>query len=337
MVRGHQHLIIPFIPLFCGGGVFVLFYWFTQYIGPFVIHQHTAQVCFASDLAIVTKAAFAEYLVIGHFLLLLVLEAGIVVFAIATVYCRRLPISPYITFKQFVTVTCCVALFAGVVLYVLKSLPGIGIGMTAAISAALKQMVGQEGEASLKDASHYLMIGRWGSVFAISAISAVVCCLVPTATYTAPSLRWRYGTKDLTTEIATQLRWLRQYLYAASLFLVCGVSFTRIALSWPLVYVAAPVEQLNDIRRLANGVLVYQAMFCIVLLLVIFVPVASRLLRARSRVAEMAMRSADDAGRRAWMAANGLTFTAGQKIWNGASLLLPAVVPLISLAVEFLS
>ena len=89
MVRGHQHLIIPFIPLFCGGGVFVLFYWFTQYIGPFVIHQHTAQVCFASDLAIVTKAAFAEYLVIGHFLLLLVLEAGIVVFAIATVYCRR--------------------------------------------------------------------------------------------------------------------------------------------------------------------------------------------------------------------------------------------------------
>ena len=160
------------------------------------------------------------------------------------------------------------------------------------------------------------------AIVTVVLLLAAICALVPTFTWDRRSST----VDDAVNELAYQMRGLRYLFYLSVIYLVIGVSFVLVFLQWLLSYVPNHI----DLRSTASGIVLYSAIFYIMLLSVVVVPVTLRLARAASQVAGRRTPWMTEASRQKWLLDNGLSFSFGHGLRHAMALLSPFLVPVLS-------
>ena len=191
------------------------------------------------------------------------------------------------------------------------------------------------------------LVHEFESLIAIVVISTVLtatCMLSPTIETKAAKSKSKETNFKLTSEfvsrarsdIAQRLKWLRFYLAAAAMYLVAGILYTKLLISSLHVYYFDGAELPNGDPRyaVANAIVGFNAILYVTLLVVVFGPVAYRLLRAGSFIGDLVCGHQSEKNRRQWLIDNGLAWSFRQMMQNIAAVSSPAIVPILGALVQ---
>ena len=278
----------------------------------------------------VGRSMFAKYFTAAMFLVLIVVEIGVIVFAVSTVKNRPRFGQSHNIWKYFgipflVFLFLVISSFGGLKSYCNAVIdPVIAIGRQA-----FEVVMGAELLHFLEEALKY------SSLLAFVAVAAIVtaACSLDPKVIRGVGGGGRANQRQIQlarAEIAYQITWMKYYLLTASLLLLTGVYFLRTWTALSLAYFAPDESQeAHAFREAGNAIVVFEATFYVLVLAVVFGPLTFRLLRAGAQMAAIEVPWVSEAERRVWMVKNGLAFSVGDTIRSVIAMLTPLLVPLL--------
>ena len=173
------------------------------------------------------------------------------------------------------------------------------------------------------------------TLITISAAIGAASTLDPKLAWNIPSKKKRSKSAIQTAidEITWQVRWMKYYLCMAAAFLVIGILCIKAWTSLPLAYLEPKGMAANAFRETANAIVVNYAVFFVLLLVVVFVPVCMRLLRSAAHICEISLPSTSESDRRRWLAQNGLTLSVAETAQGVIAILSPVAIPIVQILI----
>ena len=288
------------------------------------------------DVATVGRSMFAKYFTAAMFLVLIVVEIGVFVFSVYTVRNRPKFGHSHKLWKYFgIPFPVFFVLVIGSFV-ILGSYCNVVIDPVNAIGRQIFEVV--MGAELLYFLDKALTTSIVLAFVAVTAIVTAASSLDPKVIHEVAGGRADEGQIQLArAEIAYQITWMKYYILTASLLLVTGVYFLMTWTALPLAYFTADESQkAHAFREAGNAIVVFEATFYVLVIAVVFVPIALRLLRAGAQMAAIEVPSVSEAERRVWMVKNGLTLSVGDSIQSVIAMLAPLLVPLLHQAAGLL-
>ncbi|MYA59456.1 MAG: hypothetical protein F4X40_02705 [Chloroflexi bacterium] len=335
---------MDFMPLWFGYLAVVGFYFLWCGLTP---PLPVTEVSWASDdRTYQLNAVFAQYSVTTAFFVVVLVELAVLAFVIRSVWTRRKFGAASELRQVFGTVWVGMFLLSAGTFCIFRSVcTDIGLHGTWERHVLGVPVRDSDGWPSFLTSEQ---VAFWESLLAaatISAVLAAVCTASPRRIPAEERSSDNASDEDVAmerssaaqAEIANKLNWLRYYLAAATIYLITGVIYTKVAISSLLRVSDREMDTQLTLARdqAADAIVGYQASLYVALLLIVFMPVALRLLRAGKRIAEVELGPSAQQERRRWLARRGLSWSVGQNILNIAAVASPGIVAVLSAVLEF--
>ena len=170
-----------------------------------------------------------------------------------------------------------------------------------------------------------IRVSSVGATFTAVAVAGASFALIP-----EDRLKCRLTTND----VARRIEQLKYYIGYESILLVVAIAAISVWSTWPVGFYDLEKEaaKVSQYRNAASSIVIFFATFYVLGLFAIFAPVALRLGREASALADKHLApSSTIAVRRDWMLRNGLALSMSEAVQRGAAILAPILVPLASL------
>ncbi len=320
----------PFVPLIFAYLLLTMFYLTWCVIGPTDL-DFTVPSNSADNPLLAGRSTYAKYLTATTFILLVVTELAVIIFSICSIQHRTSLVNYHSTIKHYwfpflVLFTVSFSTFT-----LLQAICGHALYPVNALGRRLiGDLIGVE----------LLRLLDWSvNVSGFLAFLATAAIFTAACTLNRPmSMKFENDDiEDVTTHhvevarTANKLRWMRYYLFFSALLLTAGILFLKTWTAMPIAYFGADDSNLAMVfKTAADGIVLFNACFYVLLLLVVFFPIIFGLLRDGSRLADVELRSNEDGDRTSWMRTNQLSLSMSQTIQSVVALFGPLIVALLN-------